>query len=161
MDRFRCFIAAFIAASGLWTGQSFAGEIPASAPNGYGLGPDGAEGKWLARMEELQLTPEQRQAMQEIADHYRALGTEAAQRASGIREQFLAVSPDDPGYENATAKASEAASLLAADTVRLLSALRAEVHAVLSDEQRQQLKERMTEERARWDEWRNRHKSPQ
>ena len=161
MDLLSRFLAAVIAASGLTCGQAFAGEISTRTAGGYGIGPDGVEGNWLARMEDLRLTPEQRKAIQAIADHYRALGTAAAQRASGIREQLLGASPDDPGYADATDKASEAASLLAADAVRLLSELRAEVHSVLSEEQRQRLKERGTEERARWDEWRSRHKPAQ
>lgn len=161
MDRLIGFLVAVIAASGLVSGEVLGAETQGHSAPGYGMGPDGSEGKWLARLEELKLTPEQRQAIQEIADHYRSLGTDAAQRASGIREQWLNVSPDDPAYATATDKASEAAARLAADAVHLLSAMRAEVHAVLSNEQRQLLKERMTGERARWDEWRSRHKPPQ
>ena len=117
--------------------------------------------RWLARIEELNLTPEQRAAMKAIGERYRTLGHPLAERARQIREEFMAVAPDSAGYAAATDAAVASTATLASDTVRLLSDLRAELYGLLTDEQRQQLTSKATEERQRWDDWRSRHKPAQ
>lgn len=125
---------------------------------GLGARTGAGENRWLTQLDAINLTGEQRQAIQLIGDRFRARGMDLAQRASGIREQMMNVSPDDPGYAEAMVKSSETAAVLAADTVRLFGEMRAEVHALLTDPQRQELRERAAEERKGWDEWRSRHK---
>lgn len=116
---------------------------------------------WLANLEVLQLTPGQREAIGIILDRYRTRGWDLAQRGAGIREQLTRVEPDDPGYADATQKASETAAILASDLVKIVAEARAEIHAVLTDEQRQRLRERTDASQKRWQEWQSRHKAPQ
>lgn len=123
-------------------------------------GPHGAGEKVLAALDGLDLTPAQRQAIQALAERYRIRGQDLAQRGADIREQLLEVAPDDPTYADATARSGEAAAALAADAVRLASELRAEVHALLTPAQRDVLRQRVREKRDRWDDWRERNRSP-
>lgn len=129
------------------------------SPDGAGCA--GPGGKWISRIEELNLTAEQQLAIQAIMERYRNRALELAQRGTVVREQFTSVLPTDAGYDEATEKAAETAAALMADGIRLMSALRAEVHGVLTPEQRDLMNERMQAERQRWDDWRSRHQSPQ
>jgi hypothetical protein len=70
---------------------------------------------------------------------------------------MLGVAPDEASYADAVARSGEAAAALASDAVRLAGELRAEIHAVLTLDQRTRLKERAQVERQRWDDWRSRH----
>lgn len=120
----------------------------------------GTTGPWTARLESLGVTAEQRLAIQQVALRYRDRGLVLAQRGSAIREQWMSVAPDDPGYPQATEDAAATAADLAADGLRLLAEMRSEMHALLTPEQRQQMKEQAQKERQRWDDWRNRHQQP-
>jgi Spy/CpxP family protein refolding chaperone len=111
----------------------------------------------LGALEALELTPAQRQSIRAIAERYRIRGMDLEQRAADIREQMLGVAPDEASYADAVARSGEAAAALASDAVRLAGELRAEIHAVLTLDQRTRLKERAQVERQRWDDWRSRH----
>jgi Spy/CpxP family protein refolding chaperone len=115
---------------------------------------------WMAALDDLQLTGEQRQAVQSVFERYRTRGWDLAQRAQGIREQLMGVAPDAPGYAKAVDAASQSSAALAADGVRLLSDMRAELYGILTEEQRARLKERASKERDRWADWRSRHQAP-
>jgi Spy/CpxP family protein refolding chaperone len=117
-------------------------------------------GHWMSGMDELNLTAEQRASMKQVFERYRTRGAELAERGSAVRTDLMNVAPDDAGYDAAVDSAAEKTAEITADAVRLMSEMRKELHAILTEEQRAQLKERMTTERQRWDEWRNRHKAP-
>jgi Spy/CpxP family protein refolding chaperone len=162
MDRSTAFVLLLVAL--LTTAQAHANPPPDAPSPGAAacpaLGP-GGENPWLARIEELNLTPEQREAMKAIGERYRTQGHELSTRAGQIREQFRAVTPDAPGYAAATDAAAASTATLAADTVHLLAGLRAELYGLLTDEQRQRLAEKSRLERERWDDWRARHQPAQ
>jgi Spy/CpxP family protein refolding chaperone len=160
MDRFNRSFRALVAAFSVMASLGLAAPSPPEAATHPrpGGGFDAAQSRWLAQLEELDLTPDQRQAVRSIAERFHARGVELAQRASRLREEFVETLPDDRTYASATERASDGAALLAADAVRMLSDMRSELHAVLSDEQRQRLRERLSAERSRWEDWRARHK---
>jgi Spy/CpxP family protein refolding chaperone len=115
-------------------------------------------GAWGSKMESLGITPEQKSAIHAILERHKPGIWDLAQRGRGIRERLSAVSPDDPGYAEATEQAAVSAAEIAAEGVKLLSEIRAEVHLVLTPEQRQQLREHSDADQKRWDEWRARHR---
>ena len=162
MDRSTAFVSLLVALLAAFSAQA---NPPPDAPSPAAaacpaLGP-GGENKWLSRIEELNLTPEQREAMKAIGERYRTQGHELATRAGRIREEFMAVAPDAAGYVAATDAAAASTATLAADTVHLLAGLRAELYGLLTDEQRQRLAEKSRLERERWDDWRARHQPGQ
>lgn len=112
-------------------------------------------------LRELDLSLEQRQSMQEIAQRFRDRAVALMQRGAEARDRLRSVMPDDAAYADAVTTAAQSAAVLAADGVRLLGDMRAEMHAVLTDAQRQLLREKVREDRQRWDEWRSRHQSQQ
>ncbi len=123
------------------------------------MGGDANGPGWPARMEELGLTPEQKGALKTVMERYQPKGWELAQRGRGVREQLSAVSPDDSAYAAATEQAATSAAEIAADLVKLLSELRAEIHGLLTVEQRQRLQERASADSKPWNEWRERHRA--
>lgn len=125
----------------------------------HGNGYRGNE-RWLGELAELDLAPAQHQAIQEVTDRYHARGLDLAQRATALREQMLSVSPNDTDYADSTSILSETAAVLAADTVKIISEFRSDIHAVLTPEQRQRLRDRIRQDRQRWDDWREQHKAP-
>ena len=172
----RC-ITVILAAAALGTQPAFSGDAAStqegSVPHndkrcpirqgeaGTGMGWFAPGAGWLAGLDELGLTADQRDAIRKITESYRTRGWDLAQRAAGIREQFSRVAPNDPGYADATQKASETAAVLASDLVKMIADARAEIHAVLTDEQRQHLRDRLDSSQKRWEEWRSRHQAPQ
>ena len=168
MDRSTAFVSLLVislASAVAHAGPPPAGSAPPDGPSHAtaacpAFGP-GREGQWLARIEKLNLTPAQREAMKTIGERYRTQGHELATRAGQIREQFLAVAPDAAGYVAATEAAAAATATLASDTVHLLGDLRAELYGLLTDEQRQQLSDEARLERERWEDWRARHQPAQ
>lgn len=135
-----------------------AGNCPMMAPGAGTMGPMGGGAHWMSRMEGLNLSAEQRAAMQQVFERYRTRGVELAQRGSSVRSALMDVAPEDPAYAAATDNAAAAAAAIAADAVKLMSEMRGEMNAILTPEQRQQLRDRMAEKKQRWEEWRNRHK---
>lgn len=128
----------------------------------HDAGGDGSRPRgMMAALEGLQLDAGQRSALQALGERFRARGVELRQRGVAIADDMKSVEPDDPGYAAATDRASEAGAALAADAVRLAAELRAGIHAILTDEQRQALRARSAEERKDWDEWRERHRPPE
>lgn len=115
----------------------------------------------MTALEGLQLDAGQRAALQALGERFRARGVELRQRGVAIADDMKSVEPDDAEYAAATDRASEAAAALAADAVRLAAELRAGIHAILTDEQRQALRARRAEDRKGWDEWRERHRPPE
>lgn len=115
----------------------------------------------MAYLRELDLSVEQHQSMQAIGQRFRDRAIALMQRSAEARDRMRTVMPDDPAYAAAIAAAAQSAATLAADGVMLFGEMRAELHTVLTEAQRQQLRERATADRQRWDEWRSRHQSQQ
>ena len=161
---------ALAACLGLWSVVLVAepGSPPSDQPGHYpamggpvmdmGMGWGGPSGHGGEHWKGLNLTPEQQQAMQDVTRAYRPRWQELRTRGEAIREKLTAVSPDDSGYATATESASQDAAALAADVVTLMSQMRAEVHAILTPEQRAQLQQQMEQRRQRWDAWRSRER---
>lgn len=104
----------------------------------------------------LDLTPEQERAIQDVRAAYRPRWKELRARGESIRAQLTALSPDEADYATASQVASQNAATLAADVVLLASQMRADLHALLTAEQRAQLHQQMQERRQRWETWRSR-----
>jgi Spy/CpxP family protein refolding chaperone len=113
-----------------------------------------------AEVERLGLDASQRQALQALGERFQVHGTDLRQRGEAIREQLLAVEPDNPRYDAVTEQASAASAALAADATRLAADFRAEVYAILTPEQRASIRERATARNKDWDAWRQRHQRP-
>lgn len=116
-------------------------------------GVEGAGGKMF---DGLNLTDEQRQAISDLQQNYRPRWQDLRARAEAIRDAFSSVSPDDAGYAAATEKASRDTAELTGDVVTAMAQLRADMHAILTDEQRAQLQQQMQNRRERWESWRSR-----
>jgi Spy/CpxP family protein refolding chaperone len=116
-------------------------------------GVDGAGGRMFHG---LNLTAEQRQAISDLQQTYRPRWQELRRRAEAIRDAFSSVSPDDDGYAASTEKARRDIAELAGDVVTAMAELRADIHAILTDEQRAQLQQQMKNRRERWESWRSR-----
>jgi Spy/CpxP family protein refolding chaperone len=119
-------------------------------------GPFGWSAHWNEHWQSLQLTPEQQQSIRELMSAYRPRWQELRARSGSIREKLMTATPDDAEYEAATQEARHEASELASELVSLLSQMRADVHAILSPEQRLQLQEQMQQRQQRWEAWRSR-----
>jgi Spy/CpxP family protein refolding chaperone len=149
----------FMKGAGMHAGACGEGkECPAGLA---GMGPHHGGGSPMFNMDELNLTAEQRSAMQQIFERARTRGIALAERGSAIRSEFMDVSPDDPAYASVVEQAASSAAAAAADGARLMGEIRQEVHDVLTDEQREQLRNRASERRQQWEDWRKRHQPAQ
>ena len=93
--------------------------------------------------DELGLTGQQRTDIQIIMADYMPRYRDLAKIGRETASSLMRMSPDDPEYVDKTQKASATAASSAAELVTLLSEMRGKLYAVLSDEQRQKLKELM------------------
>ena len=123
----------------LITGALLAGWAAqaAIAQGGWG-GPGGHRGGPRAELmyEALDLTVEQRQAIEDIRANYRP--QLRALRAGGRdnRRALRETAPDDPNYATVVAEASQAAAEQASQLVLITAEMRREIHALLTPEQR-------------------------
>ena len=128
-----------------------------------GPGPRGAMGEeMLFRMlDRLDLSPEQRATVEGIVDSYRPRMKALREAVRENRKSLANSSPDDADYASVVAEASQAAATNAGELVNLSAALRGEVHAVLTEEQRaearqlreefrERVKQRRQDRRRRW-----------
>ena len=123
-----------------------------------GFGPDMSGGLVLGRlMDRLDLTPEQRATVEDIVESYRPRLRALREAHRESRSDLVATTPDDPNYASVVAEASQAAASHAGELVNLSAGLRAEVHAVLTEEQRaralelrEEFRQRREEGRGRW-----------
>lgn len=120
----------------------------------------GAAHDWHAWLQGLKLSPEQEQSIKSIAGRYRPRWSELKARGSAIRDQLAGVSPQDSSYATVTQQASQDAAELAADLINTLSQMRVEIDAVLTAEQRKQLKDQWNQRRQRFEQWRSQHQPP-
>lgn len=101
-----------------------------------GLMPHGLLGR---AADELKLSPEQRQTIHGLYDQARP-GFEQLRKQMRTGVELLArTAPDDPAYQGVVANVSQSAADAAAQFVLQASQLRAQVHGVLTPEQRTRL----------------------
>jgi Spy/CpxP family protein refolding chaperone len=158
-------VAALAAAAAALLGAPLNAAPPVgSVPFGGGphtAGPGtGHEAPWSSLgselWQDLNLTPEQRETVRGVIRAHQPRWHALREQASVIRETLTETSPDDPGYAAVTQEASQSAATLAAEMVTLANQMRAEIHAVLTPEQRLQIRQRLEQRRQRWEAWRQR-----
>jgi len=125
------------AAAMTFAGQGFAGPRGA-ADMQHGFLP----GR-IAR--QLDLAPEQEQAIQDIMSTAKPRFQALRENARTTRLALMEANPDDPGYATVVAEASQASASHAAALVNLAAEVKAEVYAVLTVEQKQRATEMMAE----------------
>jgi len=89
--------------------------------------------------EELALSPEQRQTIRGFFEQARPGFEQLHAELRANSERLLSTAPDDPAYQTVVASTSQAAADLASQFVLQASQLRAQVHSVLTPEQRAKL----------------------
>lgn len=104
----------------------------------------GAHGDDPARMAEhltrwLELEQDQAQTVRNIAEAAVPEIESVRERARANREALRSLDPNDPGYDAELNRLADENGYLAAEATRLHGRLRAELHAVLTPEQQQQL----------------------
>lgn len=110
-------------------------------------------GRGMGRMlDQLNATPEQREKVRGIFEKHRPAMQKLGEEMRVSRDQFQAVEPGDANYSKAVKQASQKAAQLASRGVEEHAALRSEVYAVLTPEQRAQLPKLREEMQARMQE---------
>jgi protein CpxP len=100
--------------------------------------------------EALDLTPEQRDAVEAIQATYRPQLQALQDSGRATRQALAQTAPDAPDYATVVAEASQAAAEHASQLVLLTAEMRRELHAVLTPQQRQkalELRNTMREQR--------------
>jgi Spy/CpxP family protein refolding chaperone len=156
MKRFSLITGATLAALVLLAAQSAFAErgFPGHGPRGPMAGM-GAE----FMFEALDLTPEQRATVDSIGEAYRPRLRALRESGRGSREALMNTAPDDENYAAVVDQASLDAGANAAELVRLMAALRSEVYAVLTTEQRAAALELRGKMRKRFQERKERRRS--
>jgi len=88
---------------------------------------------------ELGLSSQQRHSVRALLDQARPGFAQLRGQMQAGAELLARTAPDDPAYPSVVASVSQSAGNLAAQFVRQASALRAQLHAVLTPEQRARL----------------------
>ncbi len=139
-------VGALVAGS-LATGAVCAGA-PAVAGEGYqgahakGYGRHGNPQAHMERMaERLNLTAEQRTAMREIFDRTRPQMGELRDKLADNRQQLRTLGQGTTVDEAQVRRLADAQGQLMAEMIVLRTKMRSEINAILTEEQRQQLKE--------------------
>ena len=100
--------------------------------------------------EALDLTPEQRDAVEAIQATYRPQLQVLMDSSRNTRQALAETAPDDPDYATVVAEASQAAAEHASQLVLLTAEMRRELHGVLTPQQREKalaLRSTMREQR--------------
>ncbi len=100
--------------------------------------------------EALDLTPEQRDAVEAIQAIYRPQLQALMDSSRNTRRALSETAPDDPDYATVVAEASQAAAEHASQLVLLSAEMRRELHGVLTPQQREkalELRSTMREQR--------------
>jgi Spy/CpxP family protein refolding chaperone len=136
-----------LAVSGISLAQDGAGangdvQKPWSRHNGPGRG--GSPEEMIMRIaDHLDLDETQRQEIRNIMEAAKPSFSTLRERSRDSRQAFLALDVSDPDYGANLQDLSAQSGELAAELTLLAGQLRADVSAVLTDEQRQKLEERM------------------
>ena len=116
-------------------------------PRGPG-GPGAMPGRMLLRMaDELNLSIEQQDSLQDLIDEFQPSWDSLRERMSESRSKMMELTPDDPEYASVTQEVSQQAATLAAEMVTLASDFQVRAYALLTEEQRQRLEELKLERR--------------
>lgn len=102
--------------------------------------------------DELGLTAQQKTDIGIITSDYGERLRDLAKLGRQTAEGLMEMSPDDPAYAAKTDEASALAASSAAEVVILLAEMRGKLYAVLTDEQRQLLRDKLDEKKRRWEE---------
>lgn len=126
-------------------------EVLAHGKDRMGMG-----GPGMRVIKQLDLSPEQKDAVKAVMQQYRPRMQELRQSRNAQRQTLMALTPDDPGYAGAVAQAGEQASTDAREMVNLMGEVQAAVYALLTDEQKVKAAELRAEFAARQEERRER-----
>ncbi|HSN72824.1 MAG TPA: Spy/CpxP family protein refolding chaperone [Steroidobacteraceae bacterium] len=110
-------------------------------------------------LEQLDLTPEQEQTVEQIFASARPRLSALHEEMRDIRHSLIDINPDDPDYATVVNQASQKSGELASELVREMSQVRTEIHAVLTDEQKAKLPEIRAQMKARFEERRDQIRS--
>lgn len=102
--------------------------------------------------EELALTGQQQTDIQIIMSDYAERFRDLARLGRTTAEELLSMAPDDPAYRTKTDEASALAANSAAEMVVLLAEMRGKLHAVLTDAQRETLRQKIAEKKQQLEE---------
>jgi len=130
---------------GLWASETDA--VTGASPHAGG----DSQAAWSARhdqfsetmtqrADELGLSAQQRADLQAIATDYGTRFRDLAQIGRDTARNLMQIAPDAPEYRDKTQEASALAASSAAELVVLLAEMRSLLYAVLTAEQREQLK---------------------
>jgi len=156
MKRLTMITGGALAALLLLAGQAALAErsFPGHGPRGPMAGP-GAE----FMFEALDLTPEQRDTVDSINEAYRPKLRALRESGRDSRRALMNTAPDDANYSAVVDQASLDAGQNAAALVRLMAAMRSEVYAVLTPEQRVKALELRSKMRERFQQRQERRRS--
>jgi len=102
------------------------------------------DGFFLERIShQLELAPEQEQAIDEIISGAKPRFQALRDSARATREQMMGANPDDPSYSTDVATASQASASHAAELVNLAADVKAQVYGVLDADQKRRATELM------------------
>ncbi|MBT8442040.1 MAG: periplasmic heavy metal sensor [Gammaproteobacteria bacterium] len=97
--------------------------------------------------DELGLSGQQQADIQIITSDYAERFRDLAKLGRATAEELMNLAPDDPSYRDKTDEASALAASSAAEMVVLLAEMRAKLYAVLTDDQRARLKEKIEQKK--------------
>jgi Spy/CpxP family protein refolding chaperone len=126
-----------------------------AAPGFHGRGPVGPMGGLAGpgaefMFEALDLTPEQREAVNSLMETYRPRLKTLRDSGRETRRVLMNTTPDDPDYSTVVAQASQEAGENASAMVLVASELRTAVHGLLTVEQREKALELRSKMRERF-----------
>jgi len=116
-------------------------------PNG-----DSTAGMMTQFTDELGLTAQQKTDIQIITSDYGERFRDLAKLGRTSAEELLSMSPDDPAYREKTDEVSAMAATSAAETIVLLAEMRGKLHAVLTEAQRETLRQKIAEKKQQLEE---------
>jgi Spy/CpxP family protein refolding chaperone len=142
-------VLAGIGAAAILSGVAYSAATQSGAEPPHGPGPDAGPGMMMPGMmphhllgrmaDQLGLTPEQRQAVKGFFEQAKPGFEQLHKQMRANAELLLKTQPDDPAYQTVVASVSQSAAELASQFVLQASQLRAQVHSVLTPEQRVKL----------------------
>jgi len=97
--------------------------------------------------DELALTGQQQQDLQIIGSDYAERFRDLGELGRKSAEELMSLEPSDPSYGPKTDEASALAATSAAEMVILLSEMRAKLYAVLTEAQRETLRQKIADKR--------------
>lgn len=103
-------------------------------------------------VDELGLSGQQQTDIQIITSDYAERFRDLARLGRTTAEELMSLAPDDPAYRDKTDEASALAATSAAEMVVLMAEMRAKLHAVLTDEQRAMLREKIEQKKREYEE---------